>query len=129
MDKDIKEVLWPHKTSGYLGAFVFMRISIFELECFEKKCPKIKVSALSETGFSALFWFFWKMPKFNNNCNTKSIWSTVNHRISMERIVQRMNEKKIVQIFHLVPIGCLCDHWFGHSNALENRPTLKHAGN
>ena len=37
--------------------------------------------------------------------------------------------KDIVQIFHLVPIGCLSDHWFGHNKALKNRPTLEHAGN
>ena len=34
--------------------------------------------------------------------------------------------KDIVKIFPLVPIGCLSDHWFGHS---KNRPTLEHAGN
>ena len=52
MEKDIKELLWPHENSVYLVSygFGFMRISwsIFELECFEKMFPKIKISALLE---------------------------------------------------------------------------------
>ena len=52
MDYDIKELLWPHENSGYLGpyGFGFMGISwsIFELEYFEKMFPKIKISALWE---------------------------------------------------------------------------------
>ena len=52
MEKDIKELLWPQENSVYLVSygFGFMRISwsIFELECFEKMFPKIKISALLE---------------------------------------------------------------------------------
>ena len=62
MDKDIKKLLWPHKNSGYLGShgFGFIRISwsIFELECFEKMFPKIKISALLEiVNFQHIFNF------------------------------------------------------------------------
>ena len=77
---------WKFSLFGIIWLWFHENILIrLWIRVFWKKVSKNQdFSLVRNCEFSALFWFFEKCPSLTS-CNSQTIWSTVNHGVSMER--------------------------------------------